>query len=441
MTTSNQTTTGPSPTTTTREDFPMSTDSVSTAATAVSQPQLDEHDLNHLAARLDGVVLTPGHPAYDTEVVGFNVAHTPRPALVVAARSAADVGVAVSFAHRHRLRVVAQATGHGLVDDRAGTLMVSTRGMTGVTVDAHRRSARVAAGCRWREVVDAAVPYGLAPLSGSSSGVGAVGYTLGGGLGLLSRRYGFAADHVRSLTMVTADGSLRRVDQARHPQLFWAVRGGKVGFGIVTEMEIDLVPVARFYGGGLFFAGAQAAAVLNAWRTWCVQLPEEVTTSVALLRLPPDPELPPPLSGQFVVHVRYAHLGDATAAERLLAPMRNAAPVILDTMGELPYAAADAVHMDPTTPMPCYDRGLALGELSTETIDTLLSAAGAESGSAMAMVELRLLGGALGRPASRNAVAGRHAAFSARTGERDSRGTAAVAVRGTGQLSRPRDGR
>ena len=387
--------------------LPTSTLPISATATSAT-----DADLTWLSGQLEGPLLVPGTPAYDAEVAGFNLAHTPRPALVVAARSAADVGAAVAFGHRHGLRVVAQATGHGLVDDREGTLMVSTRSLTGVEVLPERRTAWVAAGCRWREVVEAAAPYGLAPLSGSSSNVGAVGYTLGGGIGLLARRYGFAADHVRSLTLVTADGVVRQVDRRRHPDLFWAVRGGKVGFGIVTEMEIDLVEVARFHGGGLFYPGAQAGAVLEAWRTWSAGLPEEVTTSIALLRLPADPHLPPPLSGQFVVHVRYAHLGEADEAEQLLAPMRAAAPVLVDTVGELPYAAADAVHMDPPTPMPCYDHGLALDSLTRDTVDTLVDAAGPDSDSVLTAIELRLLGGALALPAaSPYAVVCRHAAY------------------------------
>ena len=135
--------------------------------------------------------------------------------------------------------------------------------MRGIAVDAGARRAVVAAGAKWSDFVPAAARHGLACLQGSSSGVGVVGYTLGGGLGPMARQFGFAADHVRSLTVVTADGKIRRVDAEQDADLFWAVRGGKIGFGIVTEIEIDLVEVTRFYGGGLFFPGADAAAVVH----------------------------------------------------------------------------------------------------------------------------------------------------------------------------------
>jgi len=369
---------------------------------------IEQYDTTTLAAQVVGPVLTPGAPGYDDEVAGFNVAHRPAPAVVIGATSAADISAAVRWATERGLQVHSQATGHGLTNDLAGTVLISTRRLAQLDVDPQTRTARVGAGVRWRAVIDAAAPHGLAPLNGSSSNVGVVGYTLGGGIGPMARRYGFAADLVRALTVVTADGQIRTVTADQHPDLFWALRGGKIGFGVVTEIEIELVPVSRFFGGGIFFPGTSAAAVLHAWRLWAPSLPNEVTTSVALLRLPPDPQLPPPLQGQFVVHLRYAHLGDADEAARLLAPMRETAQILIDNVAELPYAAVDAVHMDPTSPMPSYDRGIALRDFPAEAVDRLVASNGTDSGSALTLTEVRLLGGALSAaPMVPNAVAGR----------------------------------
>jgi FAD/FMN-containing dehydrogenase len=305
-----------------------------------------------------------------------------------------------------------QATGHGLTSDLAGSVLVTTRRLSGLAVDPVARTARVGAGVRWAQVIEAAAPHGLAPLSGSSSQVGVVGYTLGGGLGPMARRYGFAADHVRSAELVTADGEVRRVDAGSDPDLFWALRGGKGNFGIVTELEIDLVPVAGLHGGGVFFPGEAAAALLHAYRTWVATLPEETTTSIALLRLPPLPSLPEPLRGRFVVHLRFAHLGPAEEGAALLAPMRAVAPAIMDLVEDVPFAAVDAIHMDPVDPMPVWERGATLRELPAEAVDTLLAAAGPGVEVPLVMVELRHLGGAVARPARvPNAVAGRGAAF------------------------------
>src|SRR6185437_6477342 len=143
-----------------------------------------------------------------------------------------------------------------------------TRRMDAVSVDPRIATARVQAGVRWRQVIEAAAPFGLAPLNGSSSNVGVLGYTLGGGLGPMARSFGFAADHVRRFTIVTADGEIRDVTPDADPDLFWAVRGGKGGFGIVTELEFALMPVARFYGGCIMFPAEATAAVLHACREW-----------------------------------------------------------------------------------------------------------------------------------------------------------------------------
>ncbi|MBV9923260.1 MAG: FAD-binding oxidoreductase [Pseudonocardia sp.] len=362
-----------------------------------------------------GPVLRPGDPGLRTEIAGFNLTFTPTPALVVGATCTADVAAAVRYAASVGKRVAVQATGHGLVSDLHDTVLVTTRRMADVLIDPVAHTARVAAGVRWRAVIDAAAEHGLAPLSGSSSQVGVVGYTTGGGLGPLCRRYGFAADHVTRFTIVTADGAVRDVRaESTDPDdvdLFWAVRGGKGSFGIVTEIEFGLVPVTTFHGGAMFFAGEDAATVMHAWRQWAPTLPEDTTTSVALLRLPPAPELPEPLRGRFVVAVRFTHIGQEGPA--LLAPMRAVAPMIMDAVADLPFPAIDAVHMDPTDPMPVWDRGVALSALPAAAVDAVLAQAGPGVTSPLSIVEIRLLGGALARqPRIPNAVTGRDAAFS-----------------------------
>jgi FAD/FMN-containing dehydrogenase len=241
-----------------------------------------------------------------------------------------------------------------------------------------------------------------------------VGYTLGGGLGPLGRRFGFAADSVLSVELVTADGAVRTVTAESDPELFWAVRGGKGNLGVVTALEFRLYPVPALVGGGLFFAGRDAAAVLHAYRQWAPTLPEEASSSVAVLRMPPLEELPPPLRGQTVVHLRFLYAGDDPAAgAALVEPMRGVGELLLGGIEPLPPTALDVVHMDPTEPMPAWEKGALLADLTAETVDALLAAAGPEVHVPLVMVEIRQLGGALGRPAPvPNAVAGRHAPWS-----------------------------
>lgn len=366
-----------------------------------------------LAIAVAGPVLVPGDDGYAEEVASFNTAFAAAPAVVVGALDADDVAAAVTWAAGTGRRVSVQATGHGLLSDLAGTVLISTRRMTGLSIDPQTRTACVQAGVRWAQVVEATAPFGLAPVNGSSGGVGVVGYTLGGGLGPLSRRYGFAADHVRRFTIVTADGAVRDVTPGSDADLFWAVLGGKTGFGIVTELEFALLPVARFYGGCMFFPAESAAAVLHAWREWAPTLTEETNTSIAMLRLPPDPALPEPLRGRFVVSVRLVHLGPAEEGEAVVAPMRAVATPLMDLVAEMPYAAVDGVNMDPPDPMPARERGVTLGALPAEAVDALLAVAGPDVPAPVALVEIRLLGGALARrPEVDNSVTGRDAAFS-----------------------------
>ncbi|MFD2092677.1 FAD-binding oxidoreductase [Blastococcus deserti] len=376
-------------------------------------PSFPPGALDELRSRVRGPVLAAGDDGLAAEVATWNVAVQHTPAVAVGATCAADVEAAVAWAVAHDLRVAVQATGHGPVRNAAGALMITTRRMQGLSIDPERRMARVEAGVKWMRVQEAAAEFGLAGLCGSSSDVGVVGYTLGGGMGSLGRKHGFAADHVQAVEIVTADGRLRRVSVDSEPELFWAVRGGKGNLGIVTALEFGLVPVPSLFGGGIFFAGDDAPALLHRFREWTPTLPEEVSTSIAILRMPPMEELPPPLRGQTVVHLRYAYAGaDHAEAERLLSPMKIAGTILLGHVGPMRTDEMDAIHMDPVDPVPAWEKGMLLRELAGETVEALLAAAGPQVEVPLIMAELRLMGGALGRPAAvPNAVPGRSGAY------------------------------
>ena len=368
--------------------------------------------LHELAPLLRGELVLPGTPTYTRLTTPFNAAVEQRPVAVAAVSDAYDVVRTVRFAGRRGLRVAVQCTGHGADACLDGTVLVHTAGLDECVV--HREGwARVGAGVRWRAVVDAAAPLGLTPLAGSSSGVGVVGYTTAGGLGPLARTFGLASDRVRSFDVVTGGGRLVRATPEEHVDLFWALRGGKGSAGIVTAVELDLVPLERVYGGALHFAGADAPAVLHAWRTWVRTLPETATTSLALQSLPPLPHVPPPLAGRTTVAVRLASTGTAQQGAALLARLRAVAAPVLDRTGVLPVTSLDAVHADPTEPKPVRSASMLLADLTADAADELLRVAGPDAGSPLAVVELRQLGGAVGRPGPHpSAVCGRDAAFS-----------------------------
>lgn len=366
-----------------------------------------------LRDQVAGPVLLRGEPGFDAEVVGFNLAYPHSPDVVVGATCGADVVAAVRHASRGGMPVGVQATGHGIATIMDHGMLITTSRMQDLVIDPVDRTATVGAGVKWRSVLDAAAEHGLTGPCGSTSDVGVVGFTLGGGLPVLGRAVGFAADRVISMDVVTADGELHRVDAEHDVDLYWALRGGKGNVGIVVSMTLELLAVTELYGGGLFFDGEHAEAVLRAFRDATREASEQTGLSLAFLRLPPLPDVPEPLRGRFVMHVRMAHLGDPAEAERLLAPVRAAAPVMIDMVGSFPAAQLDQVHLDPEHPVPAYERGALLRSLDDATLDALLAAAGPASSTPALLVEVRQLGGALGRPGPHpDAVGCRDAEFS-----------------------------
>nr|WP_221377248.1 FAD-binding oxidoreductase [Actinoplanes polyasparticus] len=364
-----------------------------------------------LRRRLTGALAVPGEPLHAELATGFNVAIAATPAAVVEARDARDVAETVRFAAATGRAVAVQATGHGLAGPLDGAILVHTRRLDECVVHPDGW-ARVGAGVRWQQVLDAAAPHGLAPLCGSAPGVGVVGYTTGGGLGPVARTFGWASDRVRAIEIVTGDGVARRVTAVDEPELFWGVRGGKGALGVVTALEFDLVPLPSLYAGALYFAGADASVVVHRWREWSSALPPEATTSLALLQLPPMPGVPEPLAGTFTVAVRFAWTGAPESGEAVLAPLRAAAAPLIDAVQTIPYAAIGMVHADPPGPMPVLEETDLLSSLPAEAVDALLAVAGPDARSPQVIVELRQLGGALAaEPAHPSALCHRDAAF------------------------------
>lgn len=364
-----------------------------------------------------GRTFLPGEQGFDEESAGLNRAAPGRPSAVVAAVDERDVVAAVELAAAQGQPLGVLATGHGPAVPADDAVLITTKRMSNVEVDAESATAWVEAGARWRQVLERTTVHGLAPLNGSSPNVGAVGYLVGGGAGLLGRRFGFAADHVRRLRMVTAEGRLREVTAETDPDLFWAVRGGNDNFGVVVGMEIDLFPVPRLYGGGLYFAGQATDEVMRAYAEWTRHIPEEMASSVLLAHNPDLPEVPAPLRGRFVTHVRLAYSGDATQGERLIRPLRDLGTLLLDTVREMPYADIGSIHHEPTSaPYVAYDRNMMLRELTDDAVDAVVALADQRADSAF-VTELRHFGGAYARPPKvPNCVGGRDAAFSLFTG-------------------------
>ena len=230
---------------------------------------------------------------------------------------------------------------------------------------------------------------------------------------MLNRQYGFSADQIRSFRMVTPDGEIRSVSPGSAPDLFWAVRGGKDNFGIVTAVTIDLLPIAGFYGGGLYFGWDQANIVASAWLEWTRHIGEDMSTSLALLAMPGMDGAPVDL----MVGVRIAYTGDPLAGAQFVAPLRDLGPV-RDTVDVKPYADIAEVHADPIDPAPIREWGTLLHGLDQDTLKDVIDRFGAHAGTPPGLVEIRLLGGAVARePGDAERNGHRKAAFTFLSGQ------------------------
>jgi len=336
--------------------------------------------------------LEPTDAAYESELAGFNTAFEQHPDVVVPAESEADVVEAIAYARDHGLTVTALATGHGTHLSATGGLVINLSRLDSVTIDADARIATIGGGTRWEAVVDAAAPHGLAPVTGSSTNVGVVGYLLGGGLGPLARTHGFSSDWVRSFTLVTASGEVVTADADSNPELFWGLRGGKGGFGIVTSVTIELVPASGVYGGAVIFAEEHIEQALRAWIDYTQAPSDEATTSAIIINFPPFEQVPPPFRGRRLLMVRFAHVGDR--GEELAAPIRAFAPVYIDAVRPLALTEVAQIHSDPTDPGPGWGVGGLLNDLDQDFATTLLQFSGTGSTAPFIAAEIRQLGGA-----------------------------------------------
>jgi len=349
--------------------------------------------------KLSGPVYPPEHDGYAAASTPWNLGVQQRPDYVAVAETEADVVAAVRLAARRKLPIAVQATGHGVVAAADDALLINTARMRGVSVDPATRTAWVGAGAKWEHVLHATAEYGLAPLSGFSADVSAVGYSLGGGFGWLARKYGFASDSILAADLVTVDGEQLHINDNSLPELFDAVRGGGGNFGVVTSAQFQLFPVSTVYGGGICFPMERAGDVFVAYRDWAATLPPEVTSAIALFRFPPMPELPEPLRGRNIVAVLAAFLDGEDEGKRLLAPISALPGAVFNTFGTLPYQSTPMIANEPVDPMPFVGYGDLLSSLSDDAIATILDVAGPSADAQYIVFEVRHLGGG-NRPAA-----------------------------------------
>jgi len=317
------------------------------------------------ASNIGGEILLPGHPEYDSARKLWNSRIDRYPALIVRAFSAADVASALNFARRAGLAVAVRAGGHNsagyaMVD---GGMVIDLSHMKRITVDPLGLTARMEPGVTLGEFVAATDAHGLATTTGTISGTGMAGLTLGGGLGWLMGKHGLTIDNLLSVEIVTADGQIRYASEKENGDLFWAVRGGGGNFGIVTAFEYRLHPIGQVLAGMLVHPLDRTEELLSFYRDYAHAAPDELTAYAAIVNGP---------GGMPVAAITVCYDGLIEQGQRLLAPLRAFGPPLADTIRPMSYL--ETVHMlDAGSPdgRKYYDRANSLPELSDEAIATI----------------------------------------------------------------------
>ncbi len=317
-------------------------------------------------------VIVPGSENYDVARKGWNLAVDQFPALIVRAKTVNDIVAAIRFAKSNGLEVAVMATGHGVIRSANNSLLIDTSQMNQVRVNASAKTAWVEAGAKWGIVLKAAQAEGLAPLLGSSPDVGAVGYTLGGGMGWLARKYGLSTDSVNFFELVTADGDVIKTSASTNADLFWALRGGGGNFGVVTGMEIRLYPVTNVYAGNLYYPADMAKEVFANFRNWIKDAPKELTASFVVMNFPPLEIVPDFMRGKSYVMVRGCYCGEVADGEALVNFWRSWQTPFIDDFKQISFKDAANISNDPVDPIPALSSGTWLKDLDDDVIDRLI---------------------------------------------------------------------
>src|SRR5256714_9650003 len=303
-----------------------------TTHAATTHP-LGEATLAEFEQGLSGRLIRPEDPEYDEARSIWNGAHDKRPAMIVRCGGVSDVMRAVEFARSEDLEVAVRGGSHSIpgFSTTDGGIVIDLSAMRSVHVDPVRRTAVAEGGATWADFDHETQAFGLAVTGGLVSSTGLAGFTLGGGIGWLMRKYGLTCDNLIAADVVTADGQLVRASESENPELLWGLRGGGGNFGIATSLEYRLHPVGpNGLAGPIFFAGDRAEEILRFYREWVRELPDETTTLVNLTTAPPVPFLPESVHGKRVVAVVAVHAGDAEQGRAVMQPLKELGDPIAD---------------------------------------------------------------------------------------------------------------
>ena len=351
--------------------------------------------ISKLRADIAGAVVGPGDAGYDASRRVFLPAVDRRPAVIVRPVDVGEVAYVVSLARETGIELAVRGGGHSNAGHGTseGGIVLDLAGLAALEVDAGSRVARAAGGLTSGEVTAAAAPRGLAVGFGDTASVGIGGLTLGGGLGYLVRKHGLTIDHLLGAEVVTADGRVVEVDAERHPNLFWAIRGGGGNFGVVTRFDYRLHPVDMVTGGMLALpATPETLAGLVAEAE---AAPEELSVIANVLLAPPLPFVPPELAGKPLLLALLVHAGPLDDGTRAVAPLRALASPVADLVRAMPYSEmfpAEAQNVPPRAVVRTFFADTLDEDAAGELLGRLQA-----STALVAAAQIRVLGGAAAR--------------------------------------------
>jgi FAD/FMN-containing dehydrogenase len=331
----------------------------------------NDETVRNFKASLRGVLIQTDDDGYDIARKVYNGMIDRRPRLIARCVDVADVISAVNFGRENNMLVAIRGGGHnagglGVCDDG---LVIDLSPLKYTRIDPLARTVRVGGGCTWGEVDHATHAFGMATPSGFISTTGVGGLTLGGGLGHLTRRFGLTIDNLLSADMVLADGSYVTASAKENEDLFWAIRGGGGNFGVATSFLFRLHPVSTVYAGPMLWGVEQATELMQWYREFIAQAPEDLNGFFAFLVVPPGPPFPQHLHKKTMCGIVWCFTGPLDQAEQTFEPIRRFKTPVLDLAGPMPYPVLQSLFDAIYPPgLQWYWKADFVNELSDEAI-------------------------------------------------------------------------
>ncbi|MET0566133.1 MAG: FAD-binding oxidoreductase [Acidimicrobiia bacterium] len=358
-----------------------------TTTNALSIPKLREV--------VDGEVITPDDDSYDeARHVFYGIDRSP--AVIIRPTDANEAAYVVSIARDSGTELAVRSGGHSLAGygSSNGGITLDLSAMKAVEVDPEKRTAWAQTGLTAGELTTALGEHGLAVGFGDTGSVGIGGITLGGGVGFLSRKFGLTIDSLLAAELVTADGKVLEVDAENHPDLFWAIRGGGGNFGVATRFQFRLHEVDEMFGGMLILPATPETVA--GFVELADSAPDELSTIATVMKAPPMPFLPEELHGQVIFFTLLVYTGDPDSGEAVVAPFRKLATPLSDMLQPSRYAGIYEGEEEGAPPGVFAVRNLFVDNIDRAAAETIIDQVTAST-SAMAVTQIRVLGGAIPR--------------------------------------------